>query len=35
MAALKIEHKLAAGPMDKMAETENTETVKRNMRSRR
>lgn len=31
MAALKIEHKLAAGIMDKMAETGNTETVKRNM----
>ncbi len=31
MATLKIEHKLAAGIMDKMAETDNTETVKRNM----
>lgn len=31
MAALKLEHKLAAGIMDKMAETDSSETVKRNM----
>ncbi len=31
MAALKLEHKLAAGIMDRMAETDDTATVKRNM----
>ncbi len=31
MAALKIEHKLAQGIMDKMAQTDNSETVKRNV----
>ena len=31
MAALKLEHKLAAGIMDRMAETDDIATVKRNM----